>query len=146
MLAKVRSTPQNTRHSRKIITKRRTLFPANINQVCHGHVQLVEVVLDLGRPPLARFPEGATKLSDKAVAKDDLAYVTGHVSAFGRDNRAGIDGTLHRVSCLRNRDGIIVGITLRVGRAVSGSAELVSDLLSDGRSVLLLGECTGLSD
>lgn len=100
----------------------------------------MEVVLDLGRPPLARFSEATTKLSDKPVTEDDLAYATSHVSAFGRDNRAGIDGTLHRVSCLRNRDDVIVGITLRVGRAVSGSAELASDLLSDGRSVLLLGE------
>lgn len=101
--------------------------------------QLVEVVLDLGRPPVGRFLEGARKLSDIAVSQADLSHATDRVNDFGVDNRAGINGTLHRVSCMRNRDGNIVGVTLRVGRAVSGSAQILADILFDGRSVLLLG-------
>ena len=61
------------------------------------------------------------------------------VGEFGEDNRAGIDRTLHRISCLRNRDGGIVGLTCRVGRAVPGSAALIADLAASGRSILLLG-------
>jgi stage III sporulation protein SpoIIIAA len=105
-----------------------------------GCMQLVEVVLDLGRPPVGRFLEGARKLSDIAVSQADLSHATDRVNDFGVDNRAGINGTLHRVSCMRNRDGNIVGVTLRVGRAVSGSAQILADILFDGRSVLLLGE------
>ena len=57
----------------------------------------------------------------------------------GRDNRSGIDGTLHRISAIKNRAGKIVGITCRVGEAVEGSAEMVKDIVLDGHSVLLLG-------
>ncbi len=103
-------------------------------------LQLVEVVLDLGRPPLARFPESEMALSDGLVTREDLDHATLQVSAFGADNRAGIDRTLHRVSCMRNRDGYIVGLTLRVGRAIPGSARLAADLIEAGNSILLLGE------
>ena len=59
----------------------------------------------------------------------------------GGDNRAGIDGTLHRISMIRNRRGTVIGLTCRVGRAVKGAAELCKDLVSseESSSVLLLG-------
>ncbi|MGD2075641.1 MAG: R3H domain-containing nucleic acid-binding protein [Gammaproteobacteria bacterium] len=100
---------------------------------------LLEVVLDLGRRPQARLPGRAVDLSDEAVSRADLEQVIEAVGEFGADNRAGIEGTLHRISAIRNRRGEIVGLTLRVGRAMFGTIDLVRDLIEDGRSVLLLG-------
>lgn len=100
---------------------------------------LVEVVMDLGRPPLARFPIGDVKLSDAPVTDADLRFAVEACGDFGGDNRAGIDSTLHRISAIRNRAGKVVGLTCRVGRAIQGSAAMVADLATAGRSILLLG-------
>ncbi len=100
---------------------------------------LVEVVLDLGRPPEARFPDDFVFLSDTAVTFEDLAHVSSRLSAFGSDNRAGIESTLHRVSAIRNRQGKVVGLTCRVGRAVYGTIDIISDVIRAGKSVCLLG-------
>jgi stage III sporulation protein SpoIIIAA len=101
--------------------------------------QLLEVVLDLGRPPQARLPGRAVGLSPDAVNRAALDRVVGAVGEFGADNRAGIEGTLHRIAAIRNRRGEIVGLTLRVGRAVFGTIDRIRDLVEGGHSVLLLG-------
>ncbi|MCC6301594.1 MAG: AAA family ATPase [Gammaproteobacteria bacterium] len=101
--------------------------------------ELLEIVLDLGRRPQARLPGRAITLTDDAVTRADLDHVVRAVGAFGADNRAGIEGTLHRISAIRNRRGDIVGLTLRAGRAVFGTIDLIRDLIEGGRSVLLLG-------
>ncbi len=100
---------------------------------------LLEVVLDLGRPPEARFPGLEVVLDDKDVMADDLEYVVSRISAFGDDNRAGIERTLHRISAIRNRRGRVVGLTCRVGRAVYGTVHFIEDLVQSGKSILLLG-------
>ena len=61
------------------------------------------------------------------------------VGDFAVDNRAGISRTLHRISAIRNRKGAIIGLTCRVGRAISGSAMLLWDFVQDGASLLLIG-------
>jgi stage III sporulation protein SpoIIIAA len=101
--------------------------------------QLVEVVMDLGRPPEARFPDQVARLKDPPVSHEDIAHVLALVGEFSDDNRAGIERTLHRISCIRNRKGQIIGLTLRVGRAVVGSIELLRDLIETGASLLILG-------
>jgi stage III sporulation protein SpoIIIAA len=100
---------------------------------------LLEVVLDLGRQPEARFPERTVTLSPDPITREDLDYMTARMSTFTRDNRAGIERTLHRISALRNRVGEIVGLTCRVGRAVYGTVDIVRDVVESGRSILLLG-------
>eukprot|EP00887_Chlorella_sp_A99_P005684 scaffold1.g5684.t1 len=136
------------------------LLPAGVRERLEAHAwlhQLLEVILDLGRVPLARFPGGDVRLSEQPVSREDLeqAIQQGEaakrgcggearspgqpVGEFGDDNRAGIDRTLHRISALRNRRGGVVGLTCRVGRAVPGSATLLADLAAGGRSLLLLG-------
>lgn len=100
---------------------------------------LLEVVLDLGRPPEARFPGQEMVLSSREVTFDDLQYVVSRIGAFGDDNRAGIERTLHRISAIRNRQGRIVGLTLRVGRAVYGTMAIIQDIVQSGKSILLLG-------
>ena len=100
---------------------------------------LLEVVMDLGRPPEARFPSHEVVLNEKEVAQEDLDYVASRISAFGDDNRAGIERTLHRISAIRNRRGRIVGLTCRVGRAVYGTVHFIEDLVQSGKSILLLG-------
>lgn len=101
--------------------------------------QLLEVVLDLGRVPEARYPGRVVELGERPVERGDLATVVERLGAFGGDNRAGIERTLHRISAIRNRSGEIVGLTCRVGRAVFGTVAMVRDLLDAGRSLLLLG-------
>ena len=101
--------------------------------------QLLEVVLDLGRVPEARYPGRAVALGHTPLERADLAAVVEQLGDFGGDNRAGIECTLHRISAIRNRRGEIVGLTCRVGRAVFGTVALVRDLLDSGRSLLLMG-------
>ena len=100
---------------------------------------LLEVVLDLGRLPAARSTGGERDLGTAEVTAEDLAYVTARLGEFGDDNRAGLTRTLHRISAIRNRKGEVVGLTCRVGRAVRGTLAIISDLVTEGKSVLLLG-------
>src|SRR5690348_7823117 len=100
---------------------------------------LLEVVLDLGREPEARFPDHEVILDDTPVTSEDLEFVSTRVGVFGDDNRAGIERTLHRISAIRNRAGKVVGLTCRIGRAVFGTIEIIRDIVESGRSILLLG-------
>ena len=100
---------------------------------------LLEVVMDLGRPPEARFPGQEVALNEVEVTDEDIEYVIQRIGEFGEDNRAGIERTLHRISCIRNRSGRIVGLTCRVGRAVYGTIRVIEDLVKTGKSILLLG-------
>src|SRR3954452_3296418 len=100
---------------------------------------LIEIVMDLGRRPEARFQSSEFFLSDTDVTREDLQWVVDRIGVFGDDNRAGIERTLHRISAIRNRTGAIVGLTCRVGRAVYGTISIIRDLVESGESVLLLG-------
>jgi len=101
--------------------------------------ELLEVVLDLGRPPEARFPHREVVLNPQEISQQDIDYVTSRISSFGDDNRAGIERTLHRISAIRNRKERIVGLTCRLGRAVFGTIGIIEDLIRSGKSILLLG-------
>ncbi|HJX36471.1 MAG TPA: R3H domain-containing nucleic acid-binding protein [Dehalococcoidales bacterium] len=101
--------------------------------------QLIEVILDLGRPAEARFLNREVILDQREVTDEDIEYVITRIGSFGDDNRAGIERTLHRISAIRNRKGRIVGLTLRVGRAVFGTIKIIEDLVETGKSILLLG-------
>lgn len=102
--------------------------------------ELLEVVLDLGRCPEARFASESFQINSLEVTAEDLRYVIEGIGAFGDDNRAGMERTLHRISAIRNRSGKIVGLTLRVGRAVYGTVTIIEDLIFTGKSVLLVGK------
>ncbi|XP_047957947.1 protein SEEDLING PLASTID DEVELOPMENT 1 [Salvia hispanica] len=118
------------------------LLPEEMRHRVSEHPELhdlIEVVMDLGRKPLARFPSGDFVLSDNPISMEDILHATAQVGDFAVDNRAGISRTLHRISAIRNRKGAIIGLTCRVGRAVSGSANLLRDLVKDGASLLLIG-------
>jgi stage III sporulation protein SpoIIIAA len=101
---------------------------------------VIEVVMDLGRRPEARFGSGGEEvLLDREITPEDIQYVVDHVGSFGEDNRAGIERTLHRISAIRNRNRKIVGLTCRVGRAVFGTIEIIGDLVESGQSILIMG-------
>jgi len=100
---------------------------------------LLEVVMDLGRVPEARFTDGETILRQREIDQADLDFVVERIGLFTSDNRAGIERTLHRISCIRNRQGRIVGLTVRVGRAVYGVIDILQDIIESGQSILLLG-------
>ncbi|HRX01557.1 MAG: AAA family ATPase [Anaerolineae bacterium] len=101
--------------------------------------QLLEIVMDLGRLPEARFTDSELVLSETEVSDADIDYVVERIGQFTSDNRAGIERTLHRISCIRNRQGRIVGLTCRVGRAVYGVIDILEDIIESGQSILLLG-------
>lgn len=101
---------------------------------------LIEVVLDLGRPAEARYRERVERIEAVIVSELDIDYVVKSIGEFGQDNRAGIERTLHRISCIRNRQGKIVGLTCRVGRALEGTIDIIDDIVRSGQSILLLGK------
>ncbi len=118
------------------------ILPLEIRQTLEQHQlldNLIEVVLDLGRRPEARFPNGSEYLSETAVTRSQLNECVQQVGYFGSDNRAGIEQTLHRISAIRNRTGEIIGLTCRVGRAIHGTSGMIRDLVETGQSILLLG-------
>lgn len=101
--------------------------------------QLIEVVLDLGRSPELRFFGHKEVIHEITIGRGDLQSVVERIGDFSGDNRAGIERTLHRISCIRNRTGDVIGLTCRVGRVVSGTIRLIDDLVASGESILLLG-------
>ncbi len=100
---------------------------------------LLEVILDLGRVPTARFVDREVVLNNVEVTHADIDFVVGRIGEFDSDNRAGLERTLHRISAIRNRRGHIVGLTCRVGRAVYGTTDIIKDLIESGKSLLILG-------
>jgi stage III sporulation protein SpoIIIAA len=100
---------------------------------------LLEIVLDLGRQPEARFVGHEIALSEEEVTSEEIEYIVSRISEFDDDNRAGIARTLHRISAIRNRKGDIVGLTCRVGRAVYGTISIIQDIVESGQNILLLG-------
>jgi len=102
--------------------------------------ELLEVVLDLGRMPEARFMHRTIRLENAQIEEYDLKYVADRIGEFGKDNRAGIPRTLHRISAIRNRQGRIIGLTCRVGRAIYGTIDIIHDIVSSGKNILLLGK------
>jgi stage III sporulation protein SpoIIIAA len=100
---------------------------------------LLEIILDLGRKPMARFVDGEIELSQTEVPHADIDYVVSRIGEFDADNRAGLERTLHRISAIRNRRSHIVGLTCRVGRAVYGTIDIIQDLVESGKSILILG-------
>src|SRR6266404_5961069 len=117
-------------------------LPPDLARALHERTdpnELLEIVLDLGREPEARVPGREVLLADRPVSASDLDHVANNVGQFGDDNRAGIERTLHRVSAIRNRSGRITGLTMRVGRAVTGTGEIIRDIVISGQSILLLG-------
>ncbi len=118
------------------------VLPGNIVEAVHkanDYDNLLEIILDLGRVPTARYVQGETVLINKEIARAELDHVVERIGEFDADNRAGLERTLHRISCLRNRRGHIVGLTCRVGRAVYGTVDIIQDIVESGKSLLILG-------
>ncbi len=118
------------------------VLPAGVReriQEINRNEELVEVVLDLGRRPTARYVDGEVALRQEEVTQAEIAVVVEGIGAFDDDNRAGITRTLHRISGIRNRRGEVVGLTCRVGRAVYGTLDIIADIVAEGSSILLVG-------
>jgi len=118
-------------------------LPFFIQKHLNKHIyrdQLLEIVLDLGRRPEARFIYGPEYLSQKIISWQDIDFIIKRISRFSNENRAGIERTLHRISCIRNRQFLINGLTCRVGRAVFGTISVIRDLLESEKSILILGK------
>jgi stage III sporulation protein SpoIIIAA len=124
------------------IEELKRVLPRQINQALDNigkSDQLLEIVLDVGRRPTARYTTGEIELDETDVTAEDLQQVVHNIGQFDLDNRAGMERTLHRISAIRNRRGEVIGLTCRVGRAVMGTIEIVRDLILSGQSVLMMG-------
>lgn len=118
------------------------VLPTNLRHAvekANNSDKLIEIVIDLGRVPAARFVENEITLSDKEITRSEIDHITERIGDFDADNRAGMERTLHRISAIRNRRGAIVGLTCRVGRAVYGTVDIIQDIIESGKSVLILG-------
>lgn len=147
----IRSSPESSAFSNPILDSMQAtedlqklldILPEDIRTSLENHPsrhQLIEVVLDLGRRPEARFPSKAEYIGDKVISRQDLQHCVQRVGHFSGDNRAGIEQTLHRISAIRNRNNDVIGLTLRVGRAVFGTIGTIRDLVERGQSILMLG-------
>ena len=124
---------------KKLIENLPLFLQEQLNQV-NNKDQLIEIILDLGRRPEARFVNGPQYISQKIISWQDIDYTTKRISHFSNENRAGIERTLHRISCIRNRQFLINGLTCRVGRAVFGIISVIRDLLESQKSILILGK------
>nr|QXM17380.1 hypothetical protein Ycf45 [Chaetoceros costatus] len=125
------------------LTKLLETLPSFLSNHINKHTdkdKIIEIVMDLGRRPEARFSTGPEYLSQKIISWQDLEYTTKRISKFSAENRAGIERTLHRISCIRNRQFLITGLTCRIGRAIFGTISLARDLLESGQSILILGK------
>ena len=100
---------------------------------------LIEVIMDLGRVPTARYATEEVVLSENEVTRNQIAAVVKRVGDFDDDNRAGIERALHRISAIRNRKGDVIGLTIRIGKAVYGTIKIIQDLIDEGQNVLILG-------
>jgi stage III sporulation protein SpoIIIAA len=118
------------------------VLPGTIVEAVHAannYDKLLEIILDLGRVPTARFVDDEITLRETEVTREELDHVIERIGEFDADNRAGIERTLHRISAIRNRRSHIVGLTLRVGRAVYGTIDIIQDIIESGKSALILG-------
>jgi len=118
------------------------ILPSNLRHAvekANNSEKLLEIVIDLGRLPTARFVDGEITLLEKEITRAEIDHITERIGNFDADNRAGMERTLHRISAIRNRRGVIVGLTCRVGRAVYGTVDIIQDLIESGKSVLILG-------
>ncbi|MCK4692152.1 MAG: Flp pilus assembly complex ATPase component TadA, partial [Anaerolineales bacterium] len=118
------------------------VLPPEITQKIYQinrHDDLLEVILDLGRVPTARYIDAEVALSEQEIQRENIDYVVERIGEFDDDNRAGMERTLHRIAAIRNRHSHIVGLTCRVGRAVYGTIDIIQDLISSGKSLLLVG-------
>ena len=115
-------------------------LPLWIREVTHQHIDdLDEIAMDVSRP-LVLTLKGGFRVDKRIVSKDDLDYVTSRLERFRTDNRTGIDGTLHRISAIRNKREQVIGLTLRIGRYVEGVADTFKEhLVRDLSSVMLIG-------
>ena len=130
----------NSRNELEKLIDNLPLF-VQVNLLNHNRYnELVEILLDLGCRPEARFLNESEYLSQKLISWQDIDYVIKRISKFSNENRAGIDRTLHRISCIRNRQFLINGLTCRVGRAIFGTISIIRDLLESGKSILILGK------
>lgn len=119
------------------------IFPEKISAVLNGYGnldKLIEVVMDVGRIPFARYTTGDIPVSEEEVSYEDIDAVVEKIGSFDLDNRAGMERTLHRISAIRNRRNRIIGLTCRVGRAVFGTLDIIADHINSGKSLLILGK------
>ncbi len=100
---------------------------------------LLEIVMDLGRDPEARFQGRVERFPDIPIRAEDIQYVVDRIGTFGKDNRAGIEKTLHRISAIRNRQGKVIGLTCRIGRSVYGTIDIIRDIVEGNQSILMMG-------
>jgi len=113
-------------------------FPAWIREIVQEDVEgTEEIAMDLGRPLVVRR-RGEQRLY-RDVSQGDIEYFYSKVGSFRSNGRAGIPGTLHRISVIRDGDDLAIGFTIRFGRAIPGIARPLKEWISGRESTLIIG-------
>ena len=130
-------------HIKEDLARLVEILPKSIQETINEHPDkdiLIEIIMDLGRRPEARFPTHPEYLSPNVITWQDLDYSIKRLSRFADDNRAGIERTLHRISCIRNRQGLVIGLTCRVASAMNGTINSIRNLLESSKSILIISK------
>ena len=133
----------NQLENKNDLKKLLNLLPEKISENIYTHCKLqdlLEVVIDIGRYPEARYITETVYINNEKININDITYITNQIENFSDDNRAGIEKTLHRISAIKNRNNKIIGLTLRVGRAIYGTIKIIEDFIHSGKSILLIGK------
>lgn len=123
---------------RQGLEKLLSYFPAWIREIVQEDVEgTEEIAMDLGRPLVVRR-RGEQRLY-RDVSQGDIEYFYSKVGSFRSNGRAGIPGTLHRISVIRDGDDLAIGFTIRFGRAIPGIAQPLKEWISGRESTLIIG-------
>jgi len=123
---------------RQGLEKLLSYFPAWIREIVQEDVEgTEEIAMDLGRSLVVRR-RGEQRLY-RDVSQGDIEYFYSKVGSFRSNGRAGIPGTLHRISVIRDGDDLAIGFTIRFGRAIPGIARPLKEWISGRESTLIIG-------
>ena len=106
----------------------------------HAH-HLEEVALDAGMP--LRFKTWAGRVvGSRVLERKEIEKITDS-ARFREDGRAGIGGTLHRLSSIEQPGGLITGVRFRVGRFLPDVADTLLPYLERDPYAVICGRPGG---
>ena len=106
--------------------------------------QARDVFLDTNKQPVLALLNKERRIlrfskdEDFLLQKENIQDFCQHLS-FGSDNRAVLNGSLYRISAMKDLNNDVYGLTIRFGRSFSGLASIIKDILFSEASILILG-------
>ena len=113
-----------------------------LQMVCDPAV--IDITFDVGKNVTVHYQgnEPSIPLPSATLTPEHVRTLWSALDAYGDHDRGGVTGSSNRWSCLRNFEGSVVGVTLRLSRNLDIHTVLQNDLkgyLALGNSVILFG-------